>query len=124
MIVLWVVGALLVALLLRAPLWVVGVLMSLALALSVAVIWLGDLQRGLAPLLLSLLAVGFFLPSTVQAARSARVAPAKRKGRRGAPDARGPKGAKVSTFDVADVPGYELLEKVGSGGMASVFRAR
>ena len=29
-----------------------------------------------------------------------------------------------SSFDAADIPGYELLEKVGSGGMASVYRAR
>ena len=29
-----------------------------------------------------------------------------------------------SPFDLWDVPGYEVLEKVGSGGMASVFRAR
>lgn len=125
MIVLWVMGALLVALLLRAPLWLLGGLMSLALLSALATVWLGDLQRGMAPLLLTLLAAGLLVPSAVQAARSVRVAPARRKGKRGVADARGAKGGpRTANFDVADVPGYELLEKVGSGGMASVFRAR
>ncbi len=124
MIILVVMGALLVAVLLRAPVWVLGVLMTLALAMAIGVVLLGDLQRGLAPLLLTLLGLGLLMPGAVKAARSARVAPARRKSKRNVTEVKGTKGAKVSNFDVADVPGYELLEKVGSGGMASVFRAR
>ncbi len=124
MIVLLALGAVLVAVLLRAPVWVLGVLMSLSLVLAVGVVLMGDLERGMAPLLLTLLALGLVMPGAVKAARSARVAPARRKGKRNATEVKGPKGSKVSNFDVADVPGYELLEKVGSGGMASVFRAR
>src|SRR5690554_1229411 len=124
MILLLVMGALLVAVLLRAPVWLLGVLMSLALALAVGVVLMGDLQRGMAPLLLTLLGLGLLMPGAVRATRSSRVAPARRKGKRAPAELKGAKGARVSNFDVADVPGYELLEKVGSGGMASVFRAR
>lgn len=125
MIVLWAAGAVLVALLLRAPGWLLGALMGLTLLLGVGVLLLGDLERALAPLLLSLLAVGLLVPATIQGVRSARVAPPRRKPRRQAAEARQQRGgAKTPSFDVAEVPGYELLEKVGSGGMASVFRAR
>ncbi len=123
MILLVAVAAILVALLVRAPIWVLGVLMSLAVLLSVGVLWLGDVQRAMAPLLLSLLALGLLLPATVQAAKSARVAPARRRAKRPV-ESRDAKGIRSANFDVADIPGYELLEKVGSGGMASVYRAR
>lgn len=122
MVALLVVAALLVAALLRAPAWLLAALMVVALSLTVAVVWLGDLERGLTPLLLTLLGVGLLVPPAVQATRSARVAPAKRKGRRAPERAKG--SVKASSFDVSGIPGYELLEKVGSGGMASVFRAR
>ncbi len=124
MILLLVMGALLVAVLLRAPIWLLGVLMTVALAMAIGVVLMGDLQRGLAPLLLTVLGLGLLMPGAVRATRSSRVAPARRKGKRAPAEQKGAKGSKVSNFDVADVPGYELLEKVGSGGMASVFRAR
>ncbi len=125
MVILLVAGVALVALLLRAPTWMLSVLTAATLLLAIAVLALGDVQRALAPLLLTLLALGLLVPATVQGVRSARVAPPRRRARRRVAEAKQPKGtSKTPSFDVAEVPGYELLEKVGSGGMASVFRAR
>ena len=123
MIVLWVVGALLLALLLRAPAWLLGALLSLAVLLTVAVLWLGGAERAMAPLILSALALGLLVPATVQVAKSSRVAPASRR-RRQVGEARAATSGSSPQFDAADVPGYTLLEKVGSGGMASVYRAK
>lgn len=123
MIILWAVGAVLVALLLRAPAWLLGALLSVAVLLTAGVLWLGGAQRALAPLILSVLALGLLVPATVQVAKSSRIAPAQRR-RRPAQEARGGAAGPTSQFDAADVPGYTLLEKVGSGGMASVYRAK
>ncbi|MDT3682586.1 MAG: protein kinase [Truepera sp.] len=123
MIVLWVAGAILVALLLRAPVWVLGALLSLAVLLTVGVLWLGGVERAITPIVLAVIALGLLVPATVQSARSSRVAPARRRPRRPA-DGRTADGTGSQQFEAADVPGYSLLEKVGSGGMASVYRAR
>ena len=63
--------------------------------------------------------------SSVQ--QSSRIAPARRK----RPKNKKPKmgiassqGAAAASFNTIGVPGYEVLEKVGSGGMASVYRAK
>ena len=123
MIVLLAIAALLVALLLRAPTWLVVVLLSVAAILTIGSVALGGIDRALAPLILFALAVGLFVPTGVQALRSARVAPPKRRSKRAQQAQEKAKNAG-STFDAADIPGYELLEKVGSGGMASVYRAK
>ncbi|MFO7545721.1 MAG: protein kinase [Trueperaceae bacterium] len=123
MIVLWVVAAVLVALLLRAPTWVVTALAALAVVLSVATAFLGGIERAFAPLVITALAAGLLVPVGLQAVRSARVAPPKRRSK-GSADANRAKAPTTSAFDATEIPGYELLEKVGSGGMASVYRAR
>ncbi len=122
-IVLIAVAAALVAALVRAPAWLSLALLVVAAGLAVGALVLGGVDRALAPLLLAALAVGLIVPSGVQAVRSARVAPPKGK-RKGAPVQPKGKPAATSSFENADIPGYELLEKVGSGGMASVYRAR
>jgi len=105
----------------RAPIWVH------ALLLAAVAVWVGGVTslsgsgRGAAPLLAMGLALGLLIPTGAHLGRHVRVAP--RKGRTGRP-------ASVSSssddggFDGIDVPGFDILEKVGSGGMASVFRAR
>lgn len=124
MILLWAVGAVLVALLFRAPVWLLGVLLTLAVVLTGGVLWLGGAERAITPLVLTVLALGLLVPATVQVARSSRVAPARRGPRRVAEAKAAAGGNQQQQFDAADVPGYTLLEKVGSGGMASVYRAR
>ncbi len=123
MIVLWAVAAVLVALLLRAPTWLVAALGAFAVVASVAVALLGGMERAYAPLIVTALAAGLLVPVGVQAVRSARVAPPKRRAR-AAVDPSKARAPGAGAFDAAEIPGYELLEKVGSGGMASVYRAR
>lgn len=104
----------------------VGVLLSFALLSTVLTVLTG-LDRQLAPLLLLTLALSLFLPPA-RPARAPRVAPRKRTRSLGQ-TLRGSVSPTVaqdttSPLDLWDIPGYEVLEKVGSGGMASVFRAR
>ena len=123
MIVLVAVAAVLVALLLRAPTWLSGALLGVAIVLTAGTLIMGGLDRARAPLILMAVALGLAVPSGVQAVRSARVAPPKKRSRRQSVPVKA-KTNPNSSFDAADIPGYELLEKVGSGGMASVYRAR
>ena len=122
-IVLIAVAAALVAALLRAPAWLSVGLLVVAAGLTAWAVAVGGVDRALAPLVLTALAIGLIVPSGVQAVRSARVAPPKGK-RKGAAAQAKAKATPASGFDTAEIPGYELLEKVGSGGMASVYRAR
>src|SRR5690606_4390546 len=56
-------------------------------------------------------------------ARSAPVAPPKGK-RKGAAAQANAKASPTSSFDTTEIAGYELLQKVGCGGLPSVYRAR
>ena len=121
-IVLLAVAAALVAVLLRAPAWLSLVLLVIGAGLTVVMLVMGGVDRALAPLVLTALALGLIVPSGVQVVRSARIAPPK--GKRAKAAAKAARTAPSSSFDTSEIPGYELLEKVGSGGMASVYRAR
>ena len=94
----------------------------------------GGAEQGLVPPLLLALGIGLFLPPN-RPARAPRVAPRRdsrtvrqvlsRSARRTFAGVLTPAARDAtSPLDLWDVPGYEVLEKVGSGGMASVFRAR
>ncbi|MEJ2359682.1 MAG: protein kinase [Deinococcales bacterium] len=124
LIVLAAIAAVLIVLLLRAPTWLVLVLLALSFLIGAGAVVVGGLARSVSPLLLYALALGLLVPGGTVALRSSRVAPPKRRRNRtqGAP-ARSKKRVQ-SSFDAMDIPGYELLEKVGSGGMASVYRAK
>src|SRR5690606_35551594 len=122
-IVLIAVAAALVAALLRAPAWLSVGLLVVAAGLTAWAVAVGGVDRALAPLVLTALAIGLIVPSAVQAVRSARDAPPS--GKRRADDAQAKaKATPASGFGTDDIPGYALPEKVGSGGMASVYRAR
>ncbi len=117
---LWLLGLALLATfaLLRAPRWVGTGLFALSFLLSAGLMVISGPERALAPVLLHAFALGFFVPAGARAARTARVAPPQRRARvREDEDTSSP-------FDISDIPGYDVLEKVGSGGMASVYRAR
>jgi eukaryotic-like serine/threonine-protein kinase len=108
----------------RLPLWLLGLGLALALAPWLGLVLGGGVGRGLAPLLVLLLGLGLALPANPKLEQKPRVAPARRKrrgvlGGKAAPEARALPGV-----DAVEIPGYDVLEKVGSGGMASVYRAQ
>lgn len=101
----------------RAPGWLNLVVLGGSLFLSAGLVALGGLERALAPVLLSALALGILVPGATQVSGPSRVAPPKRRPKAAS------KAGKGNAFDALDIPGYDILEKVGSGGMASVYRA-
>ena len=126
------VWAVVMATLVRLPrLFGAAVLASLLLSTLPGIF--GGAEQGLVPPLLLALGIGLFLPPP-RPARAPRVAPRRdsravrralgRSVRRTFAGALNPARDTTSPLDLWDVPGYEVLEKVGSGGMASVFRAR
>ena len=105
----------------RAPVWVHALLLAAVAVMVGAATSLSGLERGAAPLVAMGLALGLLVPTGVHLGRHARVAP--RKGRTARPS-QASSSSDDGGFDGVDVPGFDILEKVGSGGMASVFRAR
>ena len=121
--VLLIITFLLVLWLLHAASWIKTTIVALGALLVAGLLALSGADRALAPVALFALALGLLVSSGQSTSRRARVAPRKRKA--AAAKAKSKRtGRGVSGFDPMEVPGYEILEKVGSGGMASVYRAR
>ncbi len=117
-------------LLARTPQWVLLTLMGLSVILAGGSLYLGGLERAIGPLIAYGLALGLLVPAGAVAYRNSRVAPAKRKPVR-PPVTRlrtltkgGDPVLLPSNGEALSIPGFETLEKVGSGGMASVYKAR
>jgi serine/threonine protein kinase/sugar lactone lactonase YvrE len=110
-----------VLLLARLPWWLSALLLAGGLLFAGSVTSLSGLERAAGIAVATLLLLGLAVPLGDYAQRRSRVAPRKRKAK--AADAKRGEAASASA-DAVDIPGYEVLEKVGSGGMASVYRAR
>jgi eukaryotic-like serine/threonine-protein kinase len=132
LIALLVLAAALALLLVRAPQWLLVTLLALTAILAVGALSLGGLERATAPLIAYALALGLLVPAGVAAYRSTRVAPPLHKRRvKGGAAARRRTTTKggdpvivPGNNEPLEIPGYDVLEKVGSGGMASVYKAR
>lgn len=106
----------LAVLLLRLPAWLSRLGLGLGLVMALAAAALGGVERAAGVLISAALMATLLAPWSSRAwrdSRDSKVAP-----RRG----RTPGAGEAPGEDY--IPGYELLDKVGSGGMASVYRAR
>jgi len=125
--------ALVAALLLaRVPQWLLVTLLGLSVVLAGGSLYLGGFERAIGPIVAYALALGLLVPAGAVTYRNSRVAPAKRRAVRVSAEQRRrrtlTKGGEPVVIpgggDQLSIPGYEILEKVGSGGMASVFKAK
>ena len=101
----------------------ISILVSLALLTAVLYFgMLGGVANSVLPLVITALSMGLLLTSPeVSGSRSrSRKRSKKKKKRLAKPDKSNP----ATATGTLNIPGYELMEKVGSGGMASVFRAK
>ena len=117
-----VVAAFLALLFSRFPIWLNSLFIGLFFLLTLALAKFGGLERTIIMALFSAIGLSILMPATpTESARSrvrSRKVPKRRRKR---------KSALTLSDDAAEdveVPGYEVIGKVGSGGMASVFKAR
>lgn len=117
------IGVALSALLVRLPSWVSFAILASFLMFAVWLSSFGTLERAGLPLLLAALAMGFLVPATHLSAQSSKIAPVRKRKNKTKKTPMPVKGEASPSLNSMDVPGYDVLEKVGSGGMASVYRA-
>ncbi len=117
-------GLVLAAVLSRLSSWISIALFILSLTFLLWLSSFGPLERSIAPLLVSALAFGMFVPLVQGKGQNKKIAPARKQSKAKAKPSMQIKGEASSSLNSLDVPGYDVLEKVGSGGMASVYRAR
>ena len=111
-------------LILRYLPWTISLaVLGLSLLCVAGLLSVAGIDRAIAPLLIYAIGLGLLVPVSMYAKRTVRVAPRRKRNLK--QDATNDKKRSAdSPFESLDIPGYEVLEKVGSGGMASVYRAR
>lgn len=110
-------------LLLRSGVLVRILFLLASLLLLITLFVISGTDRALAPLLLLVSGLALLLPGAPAPVRSRARRVAPRRNRQTATESRADDKTPYS-FDEVNVPGYEILERVGSGGMASVYRGR
>ena len=112
-----------VFLLLQMPA-VVSLVVSLTLLPAVLYFsMLGDFGNSVLPLVVTALSMGLLLTAS-EANSSRSMSRSRKRNRKKKKRLKKPNQTQVATAGALNIPGYELMEKVGSGGMASVFRAK
>ena len=110
----------------KAPTWAAYAVLGVSLLMTA---WLVSAswdqptgERSVLPLLVYALVIGLLVPLR-SLGGAGRVAPSKNKpgssGKKKDTPGMQIKGDVMSSLEAIDIPGYEVLEKVGSGGMAS-----
>lgn len=102
-----------------------------AIILTLMLAFTGGIERALPAIILLAVLSGFLFPSANYAQRSSKIAPRrsnkqKRKAQKESKTVHGVAAAQNAVLgsSAVEVPGYQVLEKVGAGGMASVYKAR
>ena len=108
----------------RFPIWLNSLFISLFFILAIALVKFGGLERTIVIALFSAMGLSILMPATPTESarnyiRSRKVPKRRRKRLKGAIPT-----SSDNDFEDVKVPGYEVMAKVGSGGMASVFKAR
>ncbi len=107
----------------KLPSWVSYLMLIGFLTFSVWLSAFGSFERSGVPLLLAAMALGLLIPATQNGKQNEKIAPSRNKKAKAKPTMK-VKGEALPSLNSMDVPGYDVLEKVGSGGMASVYRAK
>ena len=107
----------------KLPSWVNFLVLLGFLTFSVWLSAFGSFERAGIPLVLAAMSLGLLIPATQNGKQSDKIAPSRNRKAKAKPTMK-VKGEASPSLNAMDVPGYDVLEKVGSGGMASVYRAK
>ncbi|MCA9839561.1 MAG: protein kinase, partial [Trueperaceae bacterium] len=107
----------------KLPNWVSYIILVSFLTFSVWLSAFGSVDRSALPLLLVAMSLGLLIPATQNGKQNEKIAPSRNRKAKPKPTMK-VKGEASPSLNSMDVPGYDVLEKVGSGGMASVYRAK